>query len=129
MCENRSDAGHSLKLFHISRPLSNDFSSLPAVTHISKILEKVVNSRKLCQKELVFAQSPKGREMLLHDGHKYVISFREPKRIFWRCNNSQKYGCKAAASTNGNDFVLLRSHNHPRENFPVQVVKLKNARE
>jgi hypothetical protein len=129
MCKNRCDGGDSLKHFHIFRQLSDDFSSFSAVTQISKILEKVVNSRKLCQKELVFAQSPKGREMLLHDGHKYVISFREPKRIFWRCNNSQKYGCKAAASTNGNDFALLRSHNHPRENFPVQVVKLKNPRE
>lgn len=81
----------------------------------------------MSQKELVFAQSPKGREMLLHDGHKYVISYREPKRIVWRCNSSQKYGCKAGAATVDNDFSLLREHNHPRENFPIQVVKLKNA--
>lgn len=97
-----------------------------AVTHISKILEKVVSSQKLCQKELVFAQSPKGREMLLRDGHKYVISYREPKRIVWRCNSAQKYGCKAGATTVENTFTLLRQHNHPRENFPIHVVKLKN---
>lgn len=78
------------------------------------------------QNELVFAQSPKGREMLLLDGHKYVISYREPKRIIWRCNNAQKYGCKAGAATVGNSFTLLKKHNHPRENFPIQVVKLKN---
>ena len=91
------------------------------------MIEKVVSSRKLCQKELVFAQSPKGREMLLHNGHKYVIAFREAKRTTWRCNNSQKYGCRAVASTIDNNFTLLREHNHPRESFPVQVVKLKNS--
>lgn len=96
------------------------------VTGISKILEKVVSSQKLCQKDLVYAQSPKGREMLLHDGHKYVISYREPKRTAWRCNASQRYGCKAGAATVDGNFQLLRNHNHPRENFPVQVVKLKN---
>ena len=97
------------------------------VTHVSRVLDKVVDSRKLPQKELVFAQSPKGREMLLHDGHKYVISYREPKRTVWRCNCSQKYGCKAEASTIGNNFELIKVHNHPRENFPIQVVKMKNA--
>lgn len=74
----------------------------------------------------MFAQSPKGRDMLLYDGHKYVVSYREPKRVVWRCNSAQKYGCKAGAATVDNKFQSLRAHNHPREKFPVQVVKLKN---
>lgn len=86
----------------------------------------IVSSKKFSQKEIVIAQSPKGREILLHDGHKYVISYREPKKTVWRCNSSGKFGCKAGATTVGLEIALLREHNHPRIHFPIHVVKLKN---
>lgn len=78
------------------------------------------------KEELVYAQSPKGREMLLHAGHKYVIvkDFKNGQKT-WRCNGVTKYGCKALAKTYGNVYYLVKEHNHPRENFPVQVVKVK----
>lgn len=93
--------------------------------HSNKIFEKTVSSENIGKKELVFAQSPKGREMLIHDGHKYTLLDKAGGKQNWRCNNAKKYGCRSAASTNGNDFILIKGHNHPRENFPVQVVKMK----
>lgn len=86
----------------------------------------VVSSKKFSQKEIVIAQSPKGREILLYDGHKYVVSYREPKKTVWRCNSAAKFGCKAGATTLGHEIVLMREHNHPRITFPIHVVKLKN---
>lgn len=79
--------------------------------------------------ELVYAQSPKGREMLLHAGHKYVLlkDFKNGTKT-WRCNGGTKYGCKAVAKTVGNAYFLSRKHNHPRETFPVQIVKVKSAK-
>lgn len=62
--------------------------------------------------------------MLLYGGHKYVLVFTENEKNIWRCNSSSKFGCKAGATTTGEDFKLLRKHNHPRENFQVKVVKM-----
>lgn len=83
-------------------------------------------SKALSKTELVFAQSPKGREILIHDGHKYVISVKNLDKTTWRCNSASKYGCRSTATTTGNDFNMIKDHNHPRENFPVQVVKMKS---
>lgn len=73
------------------------------------------------QEKLIFAQSPKGRRMLIHGGHKYVLAYSENDKIIWRCN---KNTCKAGATTTGENFQLLRKHNHARENFPIKVVKV-----
>lgn len=90
------------------------------------LLNKVVSSKALGKTELVFAQSPKGREILIHDGHKYVINVKNLNKTTWRCNSAGKYGCRSSATTIGNDFNMIKDHNHPRENFPVQVVKVKS---
>lgn len=84
----------------------------------------MLNSSKLDQEKLVFAQSPKGKRMLIHGGHKYVLAYTENDKIIWRCNSSNKFGCKAGATTTGDFCQLLRKHNHPRENFPIKVVKV-----
>jgi hypothetical protein len=88
-------------------------------------LEKVVNSRQISEEKLVFAQSEKGREMLLNGGHKYVLVLSRNGIKTWRCNGAKKYGCKAGATTIGNNFSSSRSHNHPRLDFPVKVLKMK----
>lgn len=85
---------------------------------------QMLNSSKLDQEKLVFAQSPKGKRMLIHGGHKYVLAYSENDKIIWRCNSSNKFGCKAGATTTGENFQLLRKHNHPRESFPIKVVKV-----
>lgn len=90
-------------------------------------LEKVRRGKVVSSKEeLVYAQSPKGREMLLHAGHKYVIvkDYKNGTKT-WRCNGLIKYQCKAVARTLGGLCFLSKEHNHPRETFPVQVVKVK----
>lgn len=77
--------------------------------------------------KLVFAQSPKGRDMLLYGGHKYVLVSTDQKGYkMWRCNSQMKYGCRAGAKTLGNSFEAIKNHNHPRESFPVKVLKMKN---
>lgn len=85
---------------------------------------QVVHSSKINQEKLVFAQSPKGKKMLIHGGHKYVMAYNQDDKIVWRCNSSNKFGCKSAATTTGENFHLLRKHNHPRESFPIKVVKV-----
>lgn len=76
----------------------------------------------------MFAQSPKGRGMLLHAGHKYVLvrDYKNGTKT-WRCNAVTKYGCKAAAKTMRNKFMLVKDHNHARENFKIKVVKMKKG--
>lgn len=66
--------------------------------------------------------------MLLFGGHKYVLITTDRSGIkTWRCNSATKFGCRAGAKTVGNAFEPIKNHNHPRENFPVKVVKMKNS--
>lgn len=88
--------------------------------------KRVVSSRNLEDKGIVYAQSKKGRKILLHEGQKYVVSSTSGDKTVWRCNNASKYGCRGVAILQGtDDFKITKDHNHPRENFPVQVVKMK----
>lgn len=107
--------------------MTNLFSSFFILTGKNKpMVEKVLSSKALAKLDLVFAQSPKGREILIHDGHKYVVNVKMRDKTTWRCNSATKYGCRCSASTSGNEFKMIKDHNHPRENFPVQVVKMKS---
>lgn len=88
----------------------------------------MVNSRNIGDEKIVFAQSPKGRDMLLYGGHKYVLSHvnRKGEKI-WRCNSASKFRCSAGAKTFENTYEPIRTHNHPRESFPIKVLKMKNT--
>lgn len=63
--------------------------------------------------------------MLIHDGQKYMLLDKIGDKLSWRCNSARKYGCRSTANTVGNDFILIKEHNHPRETFPIEVVKMK----
>lgn len=76
------------------------------------------------EKKVVFAQTPKGKELLVYKGFKYelVHTGRDGEKR-WRCNFMNKYGCRAGARTVGDNFDPIKSHNHPRENVQIQVMK------
>lgn len=88
----------------------------------------MIENRNIRAEELVFAQSPKGRDMLLNRGHKYVLINTDRRGVKrWRCNSAIKFGCRAEAKTIGLTFEAFHTHNHPRETFPVKVIKVKNS--
>ncbi|KAG5672370.1 hypothetical protein PVAND_002502 [Polypedilum vanderplanki] len=59
--------------------------------------------------------------MLIYGGHKYVLVYKQGEKNVWRCNSMSKFGCKAGATTIGEDFKLLRKHNHPRKKRGVTL--------
>ncbi|XP_067008555.1 broad-complex core protein isoforms 1/2/3/4/5 isoform X5 [Anabrus simplex] len=70
-------------------------------------------SQEGSQGELQFTTSSKGRLQLVHNGYVFNTDRRKGSRIFWRCSQYHKIGCRGRCITLDNQLLVTQpSHNH-----------------
>lgn len=66
---------------------------------------------------LEFTKTQRGRNMLVHEGYRYVTNQNSTKNIFWRCSHYVKFGCRASVVTS-RDLKLIRYAGAPHSHLP-----------
>ena len=70
---------------------------------------------------VLFYKSERGGDILAHDGHEYLVTYRLKDGRSWRCRQFRKYKCPATAKTHGTTVDTSKSKPHNHEGNPVQV--------
>lgn len=77
---------------------------------------------------LEFVSSEKGKQKLVYSGHLYVNDRRCGEKLYWKCDQNQKFKCRARVHTMKNEVIKqIGEHNHAGNSARVEVTKVVNV--